>query len=66
MVTDWEDYGNHALAELSATAGLRNAYEGFALPQPWRPQTKFEQKGLKMNLAVKELYFEKPHSPECL
>jgi len=66
MVTDWEDYGNHALAELCATAGLRNAYEGFALPQPWRPQTKFEQKGLKMNLAVKELYFEKPHSPECL
>jgi tRNA (guanine-N7-)-methyltransferase len=26
MVTDWEDYARHALAELSTTAGLRNPY----------------------------------------
>jgi len=57
MVTDWEDYAGHALAELCATAGLRNAYDGFAAPQPWRPQTRFEQKGLAKNLSVRELYF---------
>ena len=57
MVTDWEDYGNFALAELGATPALRNAYEGFAPAQPWRPKTKFEQKGLAINLVVRELYF---------
>ena len=57
MVTDWEDYGNHALSELTAAAGLRNAYEGFAPVQPWRPRTAFEKKGLARNLEVRELYF---------
>ncbi|MDR2433310.1 MAG: tRNA (guanosine(46)-N7)-methyltransferase TrmB [Treponema sp.] len=59
MVTDWEDYGNWALAELNATAGLVNAYQDFAPPLDWRPKTKFEQKGLAKNHAVKELFFVK-------
>jgi tRNA (guanine-N7-)-methyltransferase len=57
MVTDWADYGDWALAELGATAGLRNRYEGFAPPQEWRPRTKFEQKGLEQNHEVRELFF---------
>jgi tRNA (guanine-N7-)-methyltransferase len=59
MVTDWEDYGDWALAELSATPGLVNPYGGFALPQEWRPRTKFEQKGIDKNHRVEELYFIK-------
>jgi tRNA (guanine-N7-)-methyltransferase len=59
MVTDWEDYGLWALEELRATPGLVNAYADFALPQSWRPQTKFEAKGLAKNHAVRELYFIK-------
>ncbi|MDR0584809.1 MAG: tRNA (guanosine(46)-N7)-methyltransferase TrmB [Treponema sp.] len=59
MVTDWEDYGNWALAELGATGGLVNAYQGFAPPRTWRPKTKFEQKGLAKNHLVKELVFRK-------
>jgi tRNA (guanine-N7-)-methyltransferase len=67
MVTDWADYGDWALAELSATEGLRNVYEGFAggfaggfaPSQEWRPRTKFEQKGLEKNHEVRELYFIK-------
>jgi tRNA (guanine-N7-)-methyltransferase len=59
MVTDWADYGDWALAELSATAGLRNPHEGFAPPQPWRPQTKFERKGLDKHHDVRELFFLK-------
>lgn len=59
MVTDWEDYGNWALAELRATDGLVNAYRDFAPPRTWRPATKFERKGLAKNHAVKELFFEK-------
>jgi tRNA (guanine-N7-)-methyltransferase len=57
MVTDWADYGDWALGELSATAGLINPYTTFAPPQPWRPLTKFEQKGLLKNFQVRELYF---------
>jgi tRNA (guanine-N7-)-methyltransferase len=57
MVTDWADYGDWALTELSATAGLRNAWDGFAPPQEWRPPTKFERKGIEKNHEVRELYF---------
>ena len=57
MVTDWEDYALHALKELTATAALRNAYESFAPPQSWRPQTKFEQKGLAKDHVIRELFF---------
>jgi len=59
MVTDWEDYALHALEELSATAGLRNAYDGFAAPQSWRPETKFEKKGLAKEHVIREIYFLK-------
>jgi len=59
MVTDWEDYGLFALDELNATTGLKNAYDNFALPQVWRPKTKFEQKGLAKEHIIRELYFTK-------
>jgi tRNA (guanine-N7-)-methyltransferase len=59
MVTDWAEYGDWALAELSATGGLRNTCSGFAPPQSWRPPTKFETKGLMKNHAIRELYFVK-------
>jgi tRNA (guanine-N7-)-methyltransferase len=57
MVTDWEDYALHALSELNASPLLRNAYEGFAPPSPWRPKTKFERKGLAAGRTIYELYF---------
>ena len=57
MATDWEEYGDWALAELSSTSGLRNAYVGFAPHQEWRPRTKFEKKGEAKDHAVRELYF---------
>lgn len=63
MVSDWEDYGNTALDELSSTPGLENKYSdsagGFAEHQGWRPETEFEKKGIKKNHAVWELYFVK-------
>jgi tRNA (guanine-N7-)-methyltransferase len=58
MVTDWAEYGEWALGELSATAGLVNAYGGFAPPQEWRPRTKFEAKGLAKNHEIRELFFK--------
>ncbi|MDR3147021.1 MAG: tRNA (guanosine(46)-N7)-methyltransferase TrmB [Treponema sp.] len=63
MVTDAEDYARWAVAELSATAQLRNPYAaaagGCAPPQPWRPRTEFEAKGLAQGHGIWELYFVK-------
>ncbi|MDR2135827.1 MAG: tRNA (guanosine(46)-N7)-methyltransferase TrmB [Treponema sp.] len=66
LVTDSEDYAGWALAELSATAKLRNPYAagrseaaGFAPPLPWRPRTEFEAKGLAKGHKIWELYFVK-------
>jgi tRNA (guanine-N7-)-methyltransferase len=47
MVTDWEDYGNWALEELSATAGLVNAHDGFAPLKPGGPKQNSSGRGLR-------------------
>ena len=59
MATDWEPYAEFALEELTLTEGLKNKYEGYAPHQEWRPETKFENKGLKAERQICELYFEK-------
>lgn len=59
MVTDWYEYAEFALEELTATKGLKNKYDGFAEPQPWRNQTKFERKGLANDRPITEIFFEK-------
>jgi len=57
MVSDWADYGDWALRELSSAAGLVNKYGAFAEPQGWRPQTEFERKGIRKNHEIRELFF---------
>ena len=59
MVTDWADYADWAMTELSATPGLSNQYEGFASGITWRPRTRFETKGLNKNHLISELYFKR-------
>ncbi|MBP5587405.1 MAG: tRNA (guanosine(46)-N7)-methyltransferase TrmB [Treponema sp.] len=59
FVTDWQEYADFALEELSATEGLKNKYEGFAEHQTWRPLTKFEKKGLNADRKINELFFKK-------
>ena len=59
MVSDWVDYADRALEELSATPGLSNKYGAFAERQDWRPQTEFERKGLLKDHEVRELFFIK-------
>ena len=63
FVTDWAEYGDWALAELSATAGLENKYEAFAPRQEWRPETKFERKGLDKDHEIRELFFTRKETP---
>jgi tRNA (guanine-N7-)-methyltransferase len=57
MATDWTEYGDWALQELTATSALKNAYDGFAPRQTWRPETKFERKGAAKDHELRELYF---------
>ena len=59
MVTDWADYGEWALKELKETPMLQNSYDGFAEPQSWRPETKFERKGMDKQHQIRELFFNR-------
>jgi len=55
--TDWEDYARQMLEVLSAEPLLRNTAEGFAPRPEWRPQTKFEQRGLRLGHGVWDVLF---------
>ena len=62
MCTDWEEYAQEAMEELKATPGLKNKYDGFAPHQEWRPETKFERKGIEAGRTIRELFFVKVDS----
>ncbi|MBO5824990.1 MAG: tRNA (guanosine(46)-N7)-methyltransferase TrmB [Treponema sp.] len=59
FVTDWFEYAEFALEELNQTENLENKYDGFAEPQEWRGQTKFERKGLNAERSITEIFFVK-------
>ena len=59
FATDWQDYADQTLAVLTETKGLRAAADGSA----GRPQTRFEQRGLRLGHAVTDLYFTKEETP---
>jgi len=57
VATDWQPYAEEILGVVSAEPLLANASEGFAQRPPWRPFTKFEQRGLARGHAVFDLLF---------
>ena len=59
FVTDIIEYAEFALEQLNDTPHLKNKYNGFAEPQTWRAQTKFERKGMAADRQITELFFEK-------
>ena len=59
VATDWQEYADQVLEVLRATPGLENTAEGFADRPAWRPETKFERRGLKLGHAVWDLVFAK-------
>lgn len=59
FVTDWLPYAEFAMEELTQTKGLHNKFDGYAPHQEWRPETRFEQKGVDANRVISELFFEK-------
>lgn len=59
MVTDWYEYAEFALEELKQTKTIHNKYDSFAEHQEWRPETKFERRGINEARPITELYFVK-------
>ncbi|MEW6513640.1 MAG: tRNA (guanosine(46)-N7)-methyltransferase TrmB [Pseudomonadota bacterium] len=55
--TDWEEYAQQMLEVLSAEPLLKNSATGFAPRPAWRPQTKFEVRGLRLGHGVWDVVF---------
>lgn len=59
LATDWEHYAQQMLEVLSAEPTLTNTVDGFAPRPDYRPQTKFETRGLRLGHGVWDLIFKK-------
>ncbi len=61
MATDWEEYAEQMMRELSEAEGFRNLEgEGNYAPRPdYRPITKFEKRGQRLGHGIWDLLFER-------
>jgi tRNA (guanine-N7-)-methyltransferase len=57
--TDWHEYAEQILAVLSATPTLVNTSADYAPRPAYRPQTKFETRGLKLGHGVWDIVFRR-------
>ena len=57
--TDWQEYAEQILAVFAADPTLVNTAPGFAPRPDYRPQTKFESRGLKLGHGVWDIVFRK-------
>ena len=55
LATDWQPYAEHMLEVLSAEPLLENPSAGYAPRPAYRPQTKFEARGLRLGHGVWDL-----------
>ncbi len=59
VATDWEEYAVQVLEVLSGEPQLKNTADGFAPRPDYRPQTKFETRGLKLGHGVWDIIFRR-------
>jgi tRNA (guanine-N7-)-methyltransferase len=59
LATDWVPYAEHMLEVLAAEPQLQNTSSDYAPRPSWRPETKFERRGLKLGHEVRDLLFVK-------
>jgi len=57
--TDWQEYAEQILAVFSADPSLVNTATGYAEKPAYRPQTKFETRGLKLGHGVWDIVFRR-------
>jgi tRNA (guanine-N7-)-methyltransferase len=59
LATDWQPYAEQMLQVLSQERALRNTAANYAPRPAYRPETKFERRGLKLGHGVWDLVFER-------
>lgn len=59
LATDWENYAEQMLEVLSGEETLENTTDGYAPRPDYRPQTKFEARGLRLGHGVWDLIFKR-------
>lgn len=59
VATDWQEYAEQILAVLAAEPQLLNTADGYAPRPDYRPQTKFENRGLKLGHGVWDVVFRR-------
>ena len=59
VATDWQDYAEQVLAVLSGEPALANTAHDYAPRPDYRPQTKFESRGLKLGHGVWDVIFRR-------
>lgn len=57
VATDWQNYAEHILEVLSANSKLENTAEDYAPKPEYRPETKYERRGLGLGHGVWDLVF---------
>jgi tRNA (guanine-N7-)-methyltransferase len=59
VATDWQDYAEQILEVFRSEPRLANTAEGYAPRPDYRPQTKFETRGLKLGHGVWDVIFRR-------
>lgn len=61
LATDWQHYAEHMWDVLDAEPRLRNraGVRGQVARPPWRPQTHFESRGMKLGHGVWDLLYDR-------
>jgi len=59
VATDWQNYAEHVLELLSSTEGLQNLADTYSVKPSYRPETKYERRGLKLGHGVWDILFQK-------
>lgn len=59
VATDWENYAEHILEVLSANKDLTNTAQDYAPKPGYRPDTKYEARGIRLGHGVWDLVFAK-------
>lgn len=59
LATDWQEYAEWMLEVLGAEPALKNTAEGYADKPDYRPETKFERRGLNLGHGVWDIVFRR-------
>jgi len=62
VATDWQNYAEHVLEVLSENSKLRNLSNhdsGYSEKPSYRPETKYERRGIKLGHGVWDILFQK-------